>query len=450
MTTTKKTRATNGEGSWGTKKIKGTEYFVYKKYYNGKRKEFYGKTKTEAKKKCTAYESSIVSCDNKSFKKMCLEDYMDFWLYSKFRGSVSERTFDDKEQIMNSHIKGTPIGYMQMGAIDTEMIQDMLYEKAETYSLPTCKKIYYILDQMFSYAVKKEERYKSNPMEKVEQVTAKRVKQQPKEEPFLEEADIKKLIKEAERTNTIEHRINGEAGTTVYGVNADLILMLLYTGARTEEGLALQYKDFIERDGKTLVYFNHVIKDIIVRDKDGKPLKNEKGQKTYTQIDSPDMKSEKSKRFVPLNDDAVELLKKIKEAHPDHKPTDYVFLTKNNTIPDPKNVRRTLNSMLTNAGATVTEMGLHGLRRSFASYLINKDIPLIIISELLGHSSVIVTQNQYAKLLQAKKAEGTDLMQFKTSTEAIDKIEKDNTSEKALPQNIISIVNFQKNKTNIV
>lgn len=450
MTTTKKSKAVNGEGSWGTKKIKGTEYFVYKKYYNGKRKEFYGKTKTEAKKKCTAYENSIVSCDDKSFKKMCLEDYMSSWLYNKFRGSVSERTFDDKEQIMNSHIIGTPVGYMQMGAIDTEMIQDMLYEKAETYSLPTCKKIYYILDQMFTYAVNKEERYKSNPMEKVEQVTAKRVKQKPKEEPFLEEADIQKLINEADRINTSKNRINGEVGTKVYGVNADLILMLLYTGARSEEGIALQYKDFIEKDGKTLVYFQHVIKDIVLRDKDGKPVKNENGQKTYIQIDSPDMKSEKSKRFVPLNAEAVELLNKIKTAHPDHKPTDYIFQTENNTLPDPKNARRTLKKMLTRAGCKETDMGLHGLRRSFASYLINKDIPLVIISELLGHSNVIITQNQYAKLLQSKKAEGTDLMQFKTSKENTAEIAPHDTLESNDSKNIISITNFQKSKKHII
>ena len=34
----------------------------------------------------------------------------------------------------------------------------------------------------------------------------------------------------ADRVNTAGFRINGDIGTRVYGVNADLILMLLYTG----------------------------------------------------------------------------------------------------------------------------------------------------------------------------------------------------------------------------
>lgn len=437
----KKSRAVNGDGSWGIKKIRDTEYFVYRKYYNGKRKEFYGKTKTEAKKKCKAYENSIVSCDDKAFKRMCLEDYMSDWLYKKFRGSVSERTFDDKEQIMNSHIVGTEIGYMQMGAIDTELIQDMLYEKAKTYSLSTCKKIYFILNQMFEYAVKKEERYKVNPMDKVDNVTGKRVKQKPKEEAFLEKSDMEKLVKEADRVNTAGFRINGDIGTRVYGVNADLILMLLYTGARSEEGFALKFEDFIEKDGKTIVHFSHVIKDIIARDDKGKALKNSKGQNVYVQVDVPEMKSESSNRYVPLNAEAVELLNRIKANRKGYKPSDYVFVTEKGTIPDFKNVRRTLVKMLERAECEVTDMGLHGLRRSFASYLINNDVPLVIISELLGHSNVIVTQKQYAKVLQVKKAEGTDLMKFKFGAET-PKEEKESAIVES--SKIVSIVNVKK------
>lgn len=441
MSTVKKSRALNGDGSWGTKNIKNVEYQVYRKYYNGKRKEFYGKTRTEAKRKCKKFEDSLIACDDKSFKRMCLEDYMSFWLYNKFRGSVSARTFDDKEQIMTSHIIGSPVGYMQMGSIDTEKIQDMLNQKAETFSLITCRKIYFILDQMFTYAVNKEGRYKSNPMQKVDNITEKRVKQKPKEEPFLEESDMHKLIVEAERVNTVECRINGDAGTKVYGVNADLILMLLYTGARSEEGLALQFKDFVERDGKTLVHFQHVIKNIVLRDENGKAVKNEKNQKIYIQVDEEKMKTTGSDRFVPLNDEALELLNKIRKARPDHKPTDYLFITENDTLPDPNNVSRTLACMLKRADCKVKKMGLHGLRRSFASYLINKDVPLVIISELLGHANVIITQKQYAKLLQQKKAEGTELMQFK-----MDKEPSDNTRlQKAVSHNnVICFTQFQK------
>lgn len=409
----KKTRAVNGAGSWGTKTINGIEYQVYKKYISGKRKEFYGKTKTEALKKCKVYESSLLICDEKHFKRMCLEDYMEYWLYTKFRGEVRDRTFDDKEDIFTSHIKGSRVGHMQMGTIVPNEIQDLLYEKAETYSLSTCRKIYTILNQMFAYAVTKEERYRENPMLRVDNVTKKRVKQKPKDEPFLEERDMQKLIKEAGRVNTASCKINGEIGTKVYGVNTDLILMLLYTGARSEEGIPLKYKDFTEKDGKTVVHFNRVIVQAVKRDENGKAVKNERGKDIYIDVISSDMKTEKSNRFVPLNKEAVELLNKIKAEHPHHTPDDYIFITENGTLPNPRNVRRTLVSMLERAECDVREMGLHGLRRSFATHLINNDVPLVIISELLGHSNVITTQNEYAKILMKKKAESVNIMQFK-------------------------------------
>ena len=450
-----KSRAVNGAGSWGTKTINGIQYQVYKKYINGKRKEFYGKTKTEAQKKCKTYEDSILGCDDKNFRRMPLEDYMTTWLYDKFRGEVADRTFDDKENIMTSHIVGTPIGYMQMGAIDTEKIQDMLYEKAETYSYDTCRKIYTILNQMFAYATTKENRYKQNPMDNVTKVSKKRVKQKPKDEPFLEEDDIRKLINEAERVNTASCKINGEIGTKVYGTNAQLILMLLYTGARTEEGLPLRYNDFVEKnENEVLVHFRHVVVDIVVRDKNGKPKRNEKGQLEKTQVDIPEMKTDKSDRFVPLNKEALALYRQIKAEHPHHKPTDYLFLTEKGTLPDPRNVRRTLIKMLERAECNVQEMGLHGLRRSFATRLINKDVPLVTVSELLGHSNVVTTQTQYAKILMKKKAEGIDLMQFKnkeepassepTATTESTKLTKSATTN--TPANCVSFADFKNQK----
>lgn len=449
-----KSRAVNGAGSWGTKTINGIQYQVYKKYINGKRKEFYGKTKTEAQKKCNAYEASILGCDDKDFKKMALEDYMATWLYGTFRGEVADRTFDDKENIMTSHITGTPIGYMQMGAIDTNQIQDMLYDKAEIYSYDTCRKIYTILNQMFKHATTKEGRYKQNPMDSVTKVSQKRVKQKPKEEPFLEESDIQKLINEAERVNTASCKINGEIGTKVYGMNAQLILMLLYTGARTEEGLPLRYKDFVEKsEDEILVHFQHVVVDVVVRDKDGKPKRNEKGQLVKTQIDIPEMKTDKSNRFVPLNKEARALYKQIKAEHPHHKPDDYIFLTEKGTLPDPRNVRRTLTSMLTRAECDVQEMGLHGLRRSFATRLINNDTSLIVISELLGHSNIVTTQNQYAKILMKKKAEAIELMDFKQQEEPVssESVTTPKSSEPPktatnTPTNCVSFAAFKNSK----
>ena len=46
----------NGEGSWGTKMIKGKKYYRYSKTYPEGRKDFYGKTKKEVDEKVIKYE----------------------------------------------------------------------------------------------------------------------------------------------------------------------------------------------------------------------------------------------------------------------------------------------------------------------------------------------------------------------------------------------------------
>ena len=51
----KKMKRQNGEGTWGTKKIKGILYKRYSVSYPEGRKDFYGKTKKEIDQKVQAY-----------------------------------------------------------------------------------------------------------------------------------------------------------------------------------------------------------------------------------------------------------------------------------------------------------------------------------------------------------------------------------------------------------
>ncbi len=47
----------------------------------------------------------------------------------------------------------------------------------------------------------------------------------------------------------------------------------------------------------------------------------------------------------------------------------------------------------------------HGLRRSFASYMLNQDVPLKVVSELLGHANTLLTEQRYAFLNDKRKQE---------------------------------------------
>ena len=56
------------------------------------------------------------------------------------------------------------------------------------------------------------------------------------------------------------------------------------------------------------------------------------------------------------------------------------------------------------------KMQFHDLRHTFASILINQDVPLLNVSTFLGHSDLSTTANIYAHLDKSKKQESADVI----------------------------------------
>ena len=52
----------------------------------------------------------------------------------------------------------------------------------------------------------------------------------------------------------------------------------------------------------------------------------------------------------------------------------------------------------------------HDLRHTFASVLLNNDVPLINVSRFLGHSDISTTANIYAHLDKSSKQSSADVM----------------------------------------
>ena len=196
----------------------------------------------------------------------------------------------------------------------------------------------------------------------------------------------------------IECKINGDIGTRVYGVNADIVCFLLYSGLHIGECLALTWDDVIYENGEMdHLYISH-------------SLKEEKDEEGKTILVRGTTKTQCSERVIFINDMIKEILLNQKKLYPYAEGEDFVFQTDEGTPIMYRNVNRTLRSMLTRAKCSNTNASVHALRHTFGSYLISQGASVYEVSKLLGHSSTRVTEEVYLDLLNNSNRKASSLI----------------------------------------
>ena len=112
-------------------------------------------------------------------------------------------------------------------------------------------------------------------------------------------------------------------------------------------------------------------------------------------------KTAKSRREVPITDRTAAILQQLRarqtaerdRAGSQWTETGYVFTTAFGEPCDPRNALRALKVAAEEAG--LPSMGLHTLRHSAASTMLANGVPLKVVSEIMGHSSVSITGDIY-------------------------------------------------------
>ncbi len=365
----------NGEGCWYTQTINGTKYYVFR---DANRKKTYGRTQKEVKEKLAKKAKQNLTISEKTL----FGDYISNWLTFK-QNEVEQTTYEAYGDLINNMIikyKGYNLANKQIASLNPRVFQAYLNSLASKYSRASITKIWAIIKQCIKYGENQHE-LPQNSTYMVKVPIESKVAHKKKEVPFLsiDQADTFYDVLNYRDTNNVKRYWHSN--------NAHALILILYTGMRVGEMIALKWKN---------VDLN---KRSIYIEETAATLKGADGEKRVEIDKAP--KTPSSIRTIPLPQRAVEMIEYFAKVDKSTEPDDYVCVSSNGTKLNRRNVSRTLSSICKDMN--LPNLNIHALRHSYGSILLSQGIEIKIISELLGHSDISVTYNIYIGIKEEDK-----------------------------------------------
>lgn len=364
-----------------------------------KRKSFCGNSKLEVKEKITAYiaafNEQLTASDESKAK---LGDSMANWLRVFKFPSVERGTYDRLECTARHQIYPL-IGHKVVGNITSADIKAVLnHWMNKGYAYTTVKKVYNILTDYFRYLTQ-QEFIPKNPMAAAPMIKkANFMATQGKDNKPTFETVATFSPEEIEQFKAEAARTWGN-GERIYQQAAAYTLML-NTGLRTGEVQGLLNSD-IDLANK-VIHLQRGVKEIARR--------NGTEATSGREVKVGKLKTASSKRDVPLNQAAVDAIEDLRAERYFGENTPLIPDEKGNYT-RPVNFRKRYYRILEAAG--IERKGLHSLRHTFATTLVNgvkqpdgtiKSLSPRQVANLLGHSTSEITELYYVKKDTARLA----------------------------------------------
>ncbi len=355
--------------SWTVRIFLGRDANGKRKYFN---KTIHG-TKKDAQKYLTAKTREKDLGVFIEPASIYLNDFLNRWLEEIAKNKLRERTFDNYESLLNCHVRNK-LGSKRLSDIQAYEIQKLYNEmKKANYSPKTIRHVHNVLSSALKQAV----RWKmlmQNPcdicelprMEKTEMMyftpeeTAK----------FLDVAKDDKFF--------------------------PAFLLAIETGMRPEEYLGLKWKD-IDFEQKTL----SVRRALVVK---------KGGGYIFTEP-----KTKKSRRSIPLSNTLINALKSHRRKQleerlklgADYENLDLVFASEIGTpLLHGNLLRRHFKPIRDKAG--LPKIRLYDLRHTTATLLLSAGENPKVVSERLGHASIVLTLDTYSHVLPTMQKSATN------------------------------------------
>ena len=333
--------------------------------------------------------------------KDTFSEWLDFWLEEIKRPDIKPTTYDDYEFIIRIHIKPI-LGHIPLKKLTPEILQEFYNTKRKEKRLSnkfdengnrlpsdkplstrTIQKIQMIIRASLQKALAMR-KIPENPDTFIDRIPYK----QPKAK-YLNGKQITELLEK------IENDMWYDAYLTVLG-----------SGVRLGELAALRWDD-VDFDGMRLKI-----------DESAVTVKTHSEEGKRQQVIFQDPKSETSKRIIPVPFDVTDALKKRMACLKEEllrmgkklKKDDFVFMWPDGRPVRPEYLSHHFIKLANRYG--FQGITLHKLRHSYASMLLANGEDLKVIQENLGHSSIDVTADIYAHVVDklkekaAKKIEG--------------------------------------------
>ena len=295
------------------------------------------------------------------------------WLETVKKPSLKHRSYDRIEQTLKYQIF-PEIGDIQLKKLTTDDIQLMLNNISERRSYSTAKKAYDNINACLNLAVIKGELI-SNPV--LGAVLPKNKVHR----------DVSSYTEEQVRLIADEAVSLYKNGKIRYRYGYAIIL-ILNTGMRVGEALYLKWKNVNLEKRYIYVHGNISVP------------KTHRSGKSYELIEQDSPKTDKSTRYISLNDNAVNALINLRNIIGD---SNRVIATSNGTITSPHKIYDTMKRILRRCEIYGAVDIVHALRHTFATMLIRQGEDIKIVSELLGHSDVSTTIRIYYHTIEEQK-----------------------------------------------
>lgn len=325
-----------------------------------KRTSFTGRTQKEARAKMTEARKRLEAGAPVQDNAQPVGDWVTTWCDTTLKASPRKPATREQYRNMAKHLQTGDFAAIPLDKLKPIDVTKLLLELCEAgLSDSTIRSVYTVARIALDDAVING-LLATNPVAKVARPGVAR-----REAVHLPAADVSALLTEAKASRYYP-----------------ALVLIAATGCRRGEALALRWKAVDFHKGTAYI---------------GATVSRVDGRLAFSEP-----KTQRSRRVVPLAPAVIELLMAHRATQDSEREmaanlwedNDLVFCTELGRPVEPRNLLRVIEAAAKSAG--VEGAGVHVLRHSAATALLESGVHLKAVSDLLGHSSVAITGDVYA------------------------------------------------------